>query len=89
MTRPITAIYGVEPMREGEYPAVHVVGGKSTLLAGQGDARRFTVTQIERREEPHGDHTLSWYDVYAGDAVAVSLQARAVAEIHYAPEVTA
>ena len=86
MTHTITAIYGVEPMREGEYPAVHMIGRTSTVMAGQGDARRFTVTQIQRREEPCGDHALVWFDIYNGNRVALSLQARAIAEVHYEPQ---
>lgn len=83
MTAAIQAIYGVEPAREGEYPTAHIVGGKSFVVQGNADSRPFTVTKIERREENFGDHGLLWYDVFDGDRVVVSMQGRAVAEVHY------
>lgn len=85
MKREITAIYGVEPLREGEYPMAYVVGSESEI-AGRG---RFKVEWIERRDEHFGDHGLSWYDVLSGGKIIASVQARAVAEIHYGPEGTA
>lgn len=83
MSAPIKAIFGMEPGREGEYPTAHIVGGVSHSVHGNADARPFTVTKIERREDNFGDHGLLWYDVYDGDRVAVSMQGRAVAEVHH------
>lgn len=85
MSRQITAIYGVEPMREGEYPMAHVVGSDSNIN-GRDKVR---VEWIERREENYGDHGLSWFDVLSGGKVVASVQARAVAEVHYGLEVPA
>lgn len=82
MPRQITAIYGLEPQREGEYPIAHVVGSDSHI-AGRG---KMPIAWIERREENYGDHGLSWFDVLSGGKVVASIQARAVAEIHYGPE---
>jgi hypothetical protein len=82
MSRQITAIYGVEPMREDEYPMGHVVGRESNII-GRG---KLMVDLIERREENYGDHGLAWFDVRSGGMIVASVQARAVAEIHYGPE---
>lgn len=76
----IRAIFGQEPMREGEYPAMFLVGDKAhgpDLPGGR------TVTKIVRREENYGDHGLLWFDVYAGDDLIRSMQGRAVAEVHW------
>lgn len=85
MKREITAIYGIEHGREGEAPMAHVVGLESHI-AGRGN---FMVEWIERRDEHFGDHGLSWYDVLSDGKMIASVQARAVAEIHYGPEGTA
>jgi hypothetical protein len=85
MTRQITAIYGVEPGREAEYPIAHAVGSESHI-AGRGKVK---VEWIERRHENYGDHGLDWFDVLSAGIVVASVQARAVAEIHYGPEVPA
>jgi hypothetical protein len=76
----ISAIYGFEPMREGEYPTCALVGHGH----GQGPERPI-VTRIAYREQNLGQYGIGWYDVFAGDVCLFSLQARAVAEIHYAP----
>lgn len=80
MTTAITAIIGAEPQRYGEYPTIHIVGQKSYDPAG-GD--RFDVTRIECREQNLGTYGLVWFDVYDGDRLATSMQASAVAEVHY------
>ena len=82
----IAAIYGMEPGREGEYPTAHVVGSQSVGINGD----RFTVSRIDQRAENYGDHGLLWFDVFdtLGNRFA-SMQARAVAEVIYAPAVTA
>ena len=82
MTQQIKAIYGIEPMREGEYPMAHVVG-LTSHINGRGPVR---VDRIERREENYGDHGLSWFDILSGGVVVASVQARAVGEIHYSQE---
>ena len=82
MPRHITAIYGVEPGRENEYPMAHVVGSDSHI-AGRGKAK---IDAIERREENYGDHGLSWFDLMSDGQLVGSVQARAVAEIHYSAE---
>lgn len=79
MTTPIKALYGMEPLREGEFPTAHIVGSKTH----RPDAPPFTVTRIERREENLGTYGLVWFDVYDGDRVACSMQATAVAEVYY------
>lgn len=75
----ISAIYGMEPGREGEYPMAHRVGQQSRWA----DGTLFTVSRIERREDNFGDHGLLWFDVFDGDKLAHSMQGRAVAEVHY------
>lgn len=79
MTRAISAIYGMEPARADEYPTVHAIGSESWGFGGV----KFTVTRIERREENFGDHGLVWFDVFTDDRLQVSMQGRAVAEVHY------
>lgn len=71
----INAIYGTEPMREGEYPTSFLVGyGKPPVEA------------ITYREHNYGDHGLGWFDVTVEGQVVASMAARAVAEIRYEPE---
>ena len=72
--QPIRALYGVEPMRENEYPAGFTVGHQS---GGK------TVDRITYREHNYGDHGIGWYDVYAGEHCIASMNVRAVAEVHY------
>lgn len=69
----IRAIYGAEPHRDGEYPRCWMVGYDA-------------VTKIERRDEFYGDHGLLWFDVYNGDRVVASMNARYVAEIVHGDE---
>jgi len=71
----IKAIYGHEPMREGEYPAAYQIGSD---IGGVGK-----ISSITQRTDNYGDHGLAWFDVHVGDKIAVSISARAVAEIHY------
>ena len=59
MTDTIKAIYGMEPMREGEYPSGFEVGKP---FGGGSD----TVSEIKERHDNFGDHGIGWFDVYAG-----------------------
>ncbi|QZP06831.1 hypothetical protein [Caenibius sp. WL] len=70
----IQSITAPEPMREGEYPIMHIVGMKSG---------GHVVTNIEYRVENYGDHGLAWYDVFAGDILIESMAARDVGSISY------
>jgi hypothetical protein len=82
----ITAVFGMEPQRDQENAQAHVVGSKSYVV-GPNVPRPFTVGRIERRMENFGDHGLLWFDVFDTDGrLATSMQARAVAEIHYGQE---
>lgn len=74
MTDEIKAIYGPEPMREGEYPAGYEVGFKTAA----GD-----VTAIRSRHENFGDHGIGWFDVFVGEKRFASMNHRAVAEVYY------
>lgn len=62
---------GMEPHREGEYPTFFEVG-------------KDGVSKIEYRVDNLGDHGIAWFDIWFGDRVKHSMQARAVAEIRYA-----
>ena len=76
MNETISAIYGAEPRRDGEYPSIYIVG--------QSDWRKGpSVTSIKYREDNFGDHGVGWFDVYAGEARLASMGARHVAEIIY------
>ena len=68
----IKALYGPEPMREGEYPFSATVGVNG-------------VTRIEEYEENLGDHGLLWLEIYKGDVLYQRFNARHVAEVHYFP----
>jgi hypothetical protein len=70
--RIIKGVWMPDPMQEGYTADGALVG-------------RHGVTRIERREENYGDHGLSWFDVFQGDVLVRSYNARHVAEIHYAP----
>lgn len=71
----VKLLIGHEPPREGEYPSSYQVG---SVAAGVGK-----VSRIEYREDFYGDHSLGWFDIYVVDRVALSVSARAVAEIRY------
>lgn len=71
----VKALFGHEPGREGEWPVSYQVG---QVAAGVGKVGRITY-----REDYYGDHSLAWFDVHVADRVALSVSARAVAEIHY------
>ncbi len=62
---------GLEPNREGESPTFFEVG-------------KDGVSKIEYRVDNLGDHGIAWFDIWFGDRVKHSMQARAVAEIRYA-----
>jgi hypothetical protein len=80
LSAPIIAVQGMETGREGETPTFYGIGSECWGVGGI----KFTPTKIERREEQFGDHGLLWFDVYAGDRLAVSMLGRAVGEVHYA-----
>ena len=73
---PIKAIWGMEPMREREYPQCYIIGHPA--MSGTP-----VVTAIKRRDDYFGDHSISWYDIWSGEMLVASMSARAVAEIHY------
>lgn len=67
--QPIKAIYGHEPMREGETPEAYIVGHNS-------------VARIEHEMHNYGDHGIGWYNVFREDgAMVASMQERAVASV--------
>lgn len=70
----IKAIYGPEPMREGEYPTGYEVGRNTPAGA---------VTEIKVRHDNFGDHGIGWFDVYAGEKLIASMNQRATAEVYY------
>ncbi len=76
--QPVKAIYGHEPLRADEYPASYMIGGR---IGSGGEV----VERIEFREDNFGDHGLGWYDVFANGRRVLSMQSRAVAEVHYSP----
>jgi len=84
--RTITAIYGMEPKRDGEFPLAHIVGGQSFVVHGNVSTEPFITTAITRRTEGFGNYGISWFDVSSANGVELSVQAFAVAEVHYAPE---
>ena len=84
--RTITAIYGMEPKRDGEFPLAHIVGGQSFVVHGQANTEPFITTAITRRAENMGSYGIAWFDVSSTNGVELSVQAMAVAEVHYAPE---
>lgn len=71
--RPISSIWLTEPMRENEWPTGAIVG-------------RDGVTLIQAREQVLGEYSLLWFDVFNGDVLVSSFNARHVAEIHYTKE---
>jgi len=77
--RTIVYISGMEPMREGEYPTSYQVG---TL--GPHQQR---ITRIDYKMEDFGDHEMGWFFIYGESGVIAKMQARAVAEVVYSPEV--
>ena len=72
----ITAVYGPEPRREGEFPAVYEVGVKALREVGP-------VTSIVERCQDLGDRGIQWLDVWCGDVRIASLNASHVAEVRY------
>lgn len=74
----IYAIFGMEPLRDQESPAVHMVGQVSSI-AGY----RHTVDRIEYREQNFGDHGIGWFDVYSGCVRIASMTARSLSEVQY------
>lgn len=71
--RKIRAVYGQEPMREGEYPDSYSIG-----VSG--------VTRIECREQNLGTYGILWFDVFIGDYVAASLNGIHISSVVYAQE---
>lgn len=78
--QPIEAIFGFEPMREGEYPTSFTVGQYY-----DGRYREKLCERITFREDNYGTHGVGWFDVWSGGEVVRSLNACAVAEVYYAP----
>lgn len=74
----IKAIWGAEPMREGESPDYFEVGRARNPFP--------TVTRIERRDEFFGDHSIGWFDIFSGENLAASMNVRHVATVLYADE---
>lgn len=68
--RKIIAVYGMEPMREGEEPDAWRVG-----FAG--------VTHIERMSETFGEYGIDWFRIWSGDILLASMNARYTATIIY------
>lgn len=66
----IEAIFGMEPLREGEYPTSYTVGFDG-------------VTTIQESKTKYGDHAIGHFDVFKGDHLHCQMMHRAVAEIHY------
>jgi hypothetical protein len=73
MSQPIKGVYLEEPRIEG-------VNADGATVSYDG------VTRIERRDENYGDHGLSWFDVFKGDVLFKSFNARAVAAVHHFTE---
>lgn len=70
MTQIIKAVYGPEPMREGENPSCEIVGHGG-------------VTRIERREDNLGTYGIAWFHVFKGELLVKSYNALHVAEVIY------
>ena len=70
MTQKIKAIYGPETGRENEIPWSYQVGV-------------YGVTKIVERHQNHGDHTVGWFDVFYGESLHASMNARQVAAVIY------
>jgi hypothetical protein len=66
----IDGIYGLEPMREGEYPIYYKLGVND-------------VTKIEFEECVYGDHGIGQFHIYKGDKLVSTVMHRALAEIVY------
>ena len=77
---PISLICGVEPLREREYPTIYKVGDRAHL---PDDDDKLVVTAITFREDYFGDHSLCWFDVFAGERLIASMSARHVSEVQY------
>ena len=78
-TKKVLAIYGNEPPRADEFPTAHVVGSESWVQPGA----RLKVTSIVYREQNLGTYGIGWYDVFSDDVLMTSMNATAVAEVHY------
>jgi hypothetical protein len=77
-TKHIKLIAGFEPRREGEYPVLHMVGN------GFAGPIKHTITRIETHEQNLGTYGILWFDIFDGDELLASMNALAVAEVHYA-----
>jgi hypothetical protein len=64
------------------------------LVNRDGDASFYArvgyngITSITRRVENLGDYDIVWFDAFKGEHIFASFNARAVADIYYADEVT-
>lgn len=72
----IKGIFGAEPNRENEFPEAYIVGHGG-------------VTRIEAREQNLGEYGIQWFDVFKGDHLTASMNARFVATVAYADEAAA
>ena len=68
--REIEAVWGPEPLRDGEYPAGARVGFDG-------------VTRIERRDEDLGEYGIVWLDVFKDGILSASFNALHIAAVHY------
>ena len=73
----IKLIAGMEPKREGEWPTTFAVGNSFH------GPNKHTITRIESRNENLGTYGITWFDIFDGDDLLVSMNAMAVSEIHY------
>lgn len=71
----VSAIYGLEPRRDGDLQTSFILGGKH---------RGQTITSIVHETHNYGDHGIGWYVIKSGDAVLAEMQERAVGEVYYA-----
>lgn len=72
--KPIQGIVGFEPNDQYESPFGVFVGN----VFDHDD-----ITAIERRDDYYGDHSVVWFDVFAGDRLVKSFNIRSVAMVRY------
>ena len=82
MTRKIASISFLEPqIAKGK----SITGVMIRRKTGTAEGAR-EITRIEHREDYRGDHSVFWFDVYAGDEHFLSVNERAVALVEYADD---
>ncbi|MBV8650308.1 MAG: hypothetical protein JO255_02505 [Alphaproteobacteria bacterium] len=82
MTDRILWVQGAEPNRVDETPMTFEVGRAPFIGAP-------VVTEIRFRDENRGDHSICWFDAYAGETLVASLNERHVAVVYRGAEVKA